>query len=133
MAPFALLFGALLVAVGVIGYSAPGAFGEYDKVSMTSLIPAFVGAALILCGLIVMAKPALRKHLMHAAALIGILGFLGGFMPLQRSGFNFSKASAVSGALMSGLSLVFVVLCVKSFIDARKARTASLASGGPSR
>jgi hypothetical protein len=119
----ALLFGGLLIALGLIGYFAPGAFGDYDKVSTTSLIPAWIGIALAACGLITMAKPGARKHAMHLAALIGVIGFAGGFMPLFRSGFNFQKASAVSGLLMSSLSLLFVALCVKSFIDARKART----------
>ena len=123
VAQYALLFGSLLIGLGLIGYSAPSTFGEYDKVSMTSLIPAFIGAGLLLCGLIVLAKPAARKHAMHVAALLGVFGFLGGFMPLFRSNFNFEKASAVSGLLMSSLSLLFVTLCVKSFIEARKART----------
>jgi hypothetical protein len=125
MAPLAVLFGALLAAVGLVGYLAPGTFGEFDKVSPTSLIPAAVGGVLILCGLVTLAKPAARKHAMHLAALAGVVGLLGGFMPLSRSNFNFAKASAVSGALMSGLSLLFVILCVKSFIDARRARLTS--------
>lgn len=128
MAPQAILFGILLIVLGLIGYFSPGTLGEYDKVSMTSLIPAFIGAVILACGLLVMAKPALRKHAMHLAALAGVIGFAGGFMPLFRSNFNFDKASAVSGLLMIGLSLLFVVLCVKSFIDARKARQQSPAT-----
>ena len=122
MAPFALLFGGLLVALGLIGYCDPGLLGESDKVSPTALIPAWIGAVLIACGLVVFLKPGLRKHVMHVAALVGLIGFAGGFMPLFRSGFNFNKASAVSGMLMIGLSGLFLGLCVKSFIDARKAR-----------
>lgn len=124
MAPFALLFGALLIALGLVGYLNPDILGENDpnKSSKTALIPAFVGALIALCGLIVLLKPTARKHAMHVAALVGVLGFVGGFMPLLRSDFDFKKASAVTGALMSGLSLLFVLLCVKSFIDARKAR-----------
>ena len=124
VAPLALIFGGLLIGLGLIGYFAPGTFGDYDKVSMTSLIPAWLGIALVLCGLITIAKPALRKHAMHIAALVGVIGFAGGFMPLFRSNFNFEKASAVSGLLMTSLSLLFVALCVKSFVDARKARSA---------
>ena len=124
MAPLALIFGGLLIGLGLIGYYAPGTFGQYDKVSMTSLIPAWIGGVLVGCGLLVLAKPATRKHAMHLAALAGVIGFAGGFMPLFRSNFNFSKASAVSGLLLSALSLLFVLLCVKSFRDARKARQA---------
>jgi hypothetical protein len=122
MGPFALLFGVAFIVLGLVGYFAPGTLGDYDKVSMTALIPAWVGGVLVICGLVVQAKPEMRKHAMHVAALAGLVGFLGGFMPLFRSEFNFDKASAVSGLLMISLSLLFVVLCVKSFIDARKAR-----------
>jgi hypothetical protein len=125
MALLALVFGGLLIGVGVIGYTDPSKFGEYDKVSATSLIPAYFGAVLVLCGLIVIVKPGARKHAMHLAALTGLLGAAGGIMPLQRSGFNFSKASAVSGVLMTGLSILFVILCVRSFIRARQARKAA--------
>lgn len=130
MAPWAIIFGGLLVALGLVGYLNPDLLGEHDpsKTSMTALIPAFVGGLIVLCGVIVLLKPEARKHAMHAAALVGVLGFLGGFMPLFRSNFDFKKASAVTGVLMSGLSLMFVILCVKSFIDARRARITS-ASG----
>jgi hypothetical protein len=109
----------------LIGYLAPGTFGSYGAVSKTALIPAYIGGVLVLCGLITLAMPSLRKHAMHLAALCGLVGFAGGFMPIVRSDFDFAKASAVSGVLMSGLSLLFVILCVRSFIAARKARTAA--------
>jgi hypothetical protein len=125
MAGFALLFGTLMVGVGLIGYLSPGMFGAFENVSPTALIPAYIGAVLILCGLATFAKPAIRKHTMHLAALVGVLGFVGGFMPIRRSEFDFNKASAVSGALLSGLSLLFVIMCVGSFIAARKARQAA--------
>ena len=111
--------------VGADRVFAPGTFGEYKEVSKTALIPAYIGAVLVLCGLIAHVNPGLRKHVMHLAVLAGVIGLLGGFMPIFRSDFNFAKASAVSGVLMSGLSLLFVILCVKSFIAARKARKAA--------
>lgn len=120
----AFVFGLLLVGVGLIGYFQPKVFGEFNEVSKTALIPAYIGGALAVCGWIVMFVPKCRKHVMHLAAVIGVLGSVGGFMPMQRSGFNFQKASAVAGALTSGICIVFVILCVKSFIDARKARKA---------
>ena len=116
MAKVTLVFAVLLIALGLVGYLGTGS--QYP----TALIPTWIGIALLLCGLITLARPAVRKHAMHLAALLGVFGFIGGFMPLFRSEFNFAKASAVSGVLMSGLSLLFVVLCVKSFIDAKKAR-----------
>ena len=122
MAAIALIFGRLLIGLGLVGYFQPGLLGEYDKVSMTSLIPAYIGGFIALCGLLTLAKPAARKHAMHLAALSCVIGLAGGFMPLVRSEFNFKIASAVSGAVMIGLSALVVILCVKSFFDARNAR-----------
>ncbi|MEZ6143258.1 MAG: hypothetical protein R3B84_22050 [Zavarzinella sp.] len=120
-----IVIGSLLVAVGCLGYYQPDLLGENDptKLSKTALIPAGIGGVLILCGLIVLAAPKLRKHVMHLAALVGLIGAAGGFMPLQRSGFDFKKASAISGAAMIGLCLLFLLLCIRSFIAARRART----------
>ena len=59
------------------------------------------------------------------AAMVGLLGAAGGFMPLTRNEFDFSKSGTVAGAMMIVLSVAFVGLCVKSFIDARKARKAA--------
>jgi hypothetical protein len=66
---------------------------------------------------------------MHLAAMVGLLGAIGGFMPLIRQynktgSFDPLKPSAVAGELMILICLVFVGLCVKSFIAARKAREA---------
>lgn len=66
---------------------------------------------------------------MHLAAIVGLIGMLGGFMPLMRQYSKTGtidplKPAAVSGELMALICGVFVILCVKSFIDARKARQA---------
>jgi len=124
MAPLSILFGLLLSALGLIGYFAPETFGTVGEVgtSLTALIPVGFGVVLLVCGLIVMAKPTLRKHVMHAAALVGLLGAVGGFMPLMKNKMDFSKSGTVAGALMIGLCVVFVALCVNSFIQARKRR-----------
>ena len=100
--------------VGVVSY-ANGTPGDDGKVSPTALIPAFVGAVLALCGLLAFSDK-LRKHAMHFAAIIGLLGAIGGFMPLQRQLKNTGtidplKPSAVSGELMILICIVFVALC----------------------
>jgi uncharacterized membrane protein YeaQ/YmgE (transglycosylase-associated protein family) len=124
----AILFGLLLIALGLVGYFAPEKLGEVGEkgTSPTALIPAVIGAILLLCGLIVAAKPTLRKHVMHLAAVVGLLGAIGGVMPLMRTDFDFKKSSAVSGALMIGLCALFVILCVRSFVLARIARSEGL-------
>ena len=125
-----ILCGTLLVAVGLVGYAQQDPNPETGQVSVTALIPAFVGGVLILCGALAF-RDKLRKHVMHFAAIVGLLGAIGGFMPLQRQLKNtgtidLTKPSAISGELMILICAVFVGLCVKSFIDVRKARKAAL-------
>jgi hypothetical protein len=128
MPRIAMLFGVLLIVLGLIGYLKPTVFGDVgpEGTSPTALIPAGIGAILLICGLIVTLSPPSRKHVMHVAAAIGLLGAVGGIMPLMRSKFDFSKASAVSGLLMILLCALFVVLCVRSFVRARIARAGGL-------
>ena len=80
MARAAILFGVLLIILGLVGYFSPTTLGDVGEkgVSPTALIPAGVGAILLLCGLIVEFKPTTRKHVMHLAAAVGLIGALGG-------------------------------------------------------
>lgn len=115
----------LLIVIGVVSY-ANGTPGADGKVSPTSLIPAFVGAIIGVCGVLAL-NDRFRKHAMHLAAMVGLLGAIGGFMPLIRQysktgSFDPLKPSAIAGELMILVCVVFVGLCVKSFITARKAR-----------
>lgn len=128
MSRAAILFGVLLIALGLVGYYAPTTLGTVgpEGTSPTALIPAGIGAVLLLCGLIVEFRPSLRKHVMHVAAAVGLLGALGGFMPLMRNKMDFSKSGTVAGLLMIILSAVFVILCVRSFVLARIARQQGL-------
>jgi uncharacterized membrane protein (UPF0136 family) len=123
-----IVCGVLLVADGVIGYVQQ----ESGSASPTALIPAAIGGVLLVCGLLAF-KDNLRKHVMHLAVLVGLLGALGGFMPLIRqynknNSFDPAIPSAVSGEIMILVCGIFVALCVKSFIDARKARQSKTAS-----
>jgi len=129
-----IICGAVLVAIGVIGYAGATPDAE-GKVSPTALIPAVIGGIIALCGLLAFGEK-LRKHVMHFAAVVGVLGFLGGFMPLIRQNmkgkpFDPSAPAAMNGLLMSFVCLVFVGLCVQSFIDARRARKLWEQTQGP--
>ena len=128
MPALTMIAAVLLVVIGLVGYVNGTPNVETGKVSPTALIPAFIGVALGLLGLIALAGPGARKHAMHLAAMVGLVGMLGGFMPLTRQKldeFDPFKPSAVSGELMILVCAAFVGLCVKSFIDARKARKAA--------
>jgi drug/metabolite transporter (DMT)-like permease len=118
----AIACGILLILIGVIGYI----YGLLNgNASLTALIPAVFGIVLAILGYLAKSKENLRMHIMHAAVLIGLLGFL---IPAWRvlSKFNQLELSAavVSQVSMALVCLVFVILCIKSFIDARRNRTA---------
>ena len=91
----------------------------------TALIPAGVGLLFELFGAISLSKPGLRKLLMHLAAMLGVLGTIGGFAPAVMRKFDFSQTAVIVGLAMSVICLVFTLLCVRSFIAARKARQAA--------
>ena len=116
-----VLFGVILIGLGVIGYFVTG------RQSPTALIPAFAGVVFLVLGLVGQ-KPGARKHAMHAAAALGVLGFLGtapGLIKFFRmlGGAEVARPAAVrTQAIMAVLCLVFVILCVRSFIAARRAR-----------
>jgi len=106
-----------LVLIGIVGY----AFGLYQgAASPTALIPAAFGILMMVFGHVAVAKENLRKHLMHAAVLVALLGFLmtAGRLIWKASSFTLSAAT-LSQAAMAVVCLVFVVLAVRSFIAAR--------------
>jgi hypothetical protein len=117
MAPIAIVFGLILIALGVGGYLA-------TMTSFTALIPAVLG--LILLGLGMLARQEkMRMHAMHGAALIGLIGLLGGAAMVIRALLSDSAIRPVSFGMniaMAVVCAVFVGLCVKSFIDARRRR-----------
>jgi hypothetical protein len=123
MPTLAVGFGIALIALGLIGYIGT------DMVSPTALIPAAFGLLLVILG-IVARDPGKRKHAMHAAAMVGLLGLLGSGRGLTKivpllSGEPVDRPNAViTQAIMALLCAVFVVLCVKSFVDARRSRGA---------
>ena len=111
-----ILFGVLLVATGLAGYFATGA--EHK----TALIPAIIGAILFVCGLMA-ANENRRMMAMHIAVLIGLIGAIGVIPSLIKEGQP--AAALISKIVTLVLCVVFVVLCVRSFIQARKAREAA--------
>lgn len=126
MAISTMISAVLLVAVGVMGYVNGTPNPETGKVSPTAMIPAFFGIALGILGLLAL-KPNLRKHAMHVAAMLALLGIFGGLMPLFRQQSNtgaidLTKPAAVSGLLMSFVCAGLLSLCIRSFIIARQLR-----------
>jgi hypothetical protein len=119
-----IISGVLLIAIGIIGY----VFSIVDgNTSLTALIPAAFGLLLLIFGFIAKSNENLRKHLMHAAVLIGLLGFI---IPTVRliSQMNNIKVSlaVISQAAMAVICLFFVILSVQSFVNARRNRTSDV-------
>jgi len=123
MANVTLLFGGLLILLGLVGFFATGAQHP------TALIPAVVGLLLGICGLLAR-KPERRKLFMHVAVTLGVLGFLATvssfyrMMQIAQHQVVPLHAAVYSKFIMCLLCLVFVILCVRSFIAARRTRTA---------
>ncbi len=119
----AIAFGVILLLIGVGFYAATGA------ASVTALIPAFLGIPMALAGLVAL-RQQLRAHAMHATAFIGTLGFLAcvpGLLKLPallRGAPVLRPVAVVEQALTAVVCLVFVALCVRSFINARRSRAA---------
>ena len=112
--------GIVLILIGLAGYFYGISIGH---ASPTALIPAAFGLAIAILAAIGKAKDNLRMHMMHIAVLIGLLGFI---LPAGRLIANYRNftlgAAAISQIAMAAVCLVFVILAVKSFIDARRAR-----------
>jgi uncharacterized membrane protein (UPF0136 family) len=119
----AIGFGIALIVLGLAGYFGTGA------ASPTALIPAVFGAALLAAGWLAR-RPPRRKLAMHIAAGVTLLGFLGAARGIPKflaylSGADVERpAAAVTQSIMALLCAIFTGLCVKSFVDARRARAA---------
>jgi len=114
----AIVSGILLILLGIIGYI----FSIVDgNTSLTALIPAAFGLVLAGLGFAARANDNLRKHLMHAAVVVAFLGFI---IPAGRILSQISRVvlslAVISQVSMALICLMFVILSVKSFIDARR-------------
>jgi hypothetical protein len=114
----AIVCGILLILIGIIGYSNAVIT---DRASVTALIPAFFGIVLGLLGIVARAKENLRKHLMHAAVVVALLGFIATAVRLVSKLSELSYSTAVlSQVSMALVCLLFMILAIKSFADARR-------------
>ena len=116
-----ILFGALLLATGLAGY-----FGTGAK-QLTALIPAALGLILLVCGFLA-SNENRRMMAMHIAVMVGLIGAIGVIPTLLKKGQPAAALAAKSVTLV--LCIVFVGLCIRSFIEARKAREAAAAESG---
>ncbi len=123
MSRLTLYFGVLLMGIGIYFFIATG------STHPTSLIATWFGVALILFGILAGSSDAAKRKLyMHVAVTIGLLGFLfPGFISIKElvkshtDQIPLAHPSAThEQLLMAILCLIYVGLCVRSFIAARR-------------
>ena len=126
MAKLTLVFAFLLIALGLVGFLGSG------SVHPTALIPTWFGVALAIFGFLAISpNEGRRKLFMHVNVTIGLLGFLGGAFEAVKGYLHAASTATVetgdvlisaeaSKVALAVLMLLYVILCVRSFIDARR-------------
>ncbi len=122
-----IVAGSLLTFLGIVGY----VFS--DSRSVTALIPLAFGIPLEICGALAL-RPALKKHAMHDASLLALLGVVGSlpgaFRYVRVLTGDLTSARPLAGQVQLGMflvCLVLLVLCIRSFRQARARREAEAA------
>ncbi|MGH8902080.1 MAG: hypothetical protein ACRDYA_10450 [Egibacteraceae bacterium] len=117
--------GAALVVVGVGAWLLAGGYGA----SPTALLPALLGLAILVLGLLAGREP-LHRHAIHAALVLALLGLVGAIpraLPaLTRPGQD-ARLAAWASLVTAVLCFVYLALGVRSFIAARRARKSTAA------
>ena len=121
MSSTTLAFAFAYLLLGISGFVLTGSTNK------TALIPCIFGLLFLVFGLLAR-KDNLRKHVMHAAVLIALLAFLGTarslpHLPELFNGTAEKPAAIITQAVNAALSLAFILLAVRSFIQARRARS----------
>ena len=112
--------GVTLIALGVIAYIAT-AFASW-----TALIPAILGAIILISGLIGLRN---QKIGIHVALVVAVLGILGTAMNVMQLGALIAgeaerPAAVITSTITFVLLIVYVVLGIRSFAAARRWKSA---------
>jgi len=124
MAKVTFVFGVLLIALGLIGYWGTG------SIHYTALIPTWFGLVLVVGGVLANSRSeGQRKLFMHINVTVGLLGLIGalatalqGYGHAHSLGENPDYIALAAKLTMAVLLLIYVSLCVGSFIQARRSR-----------
>jgi hypothetical protein len=109
--------GLVLMILGLASYWLTG------RTSLTALIPSFIGILFTVLALLAQ-RESLRRHMMHAAvalALIGALGVLARAVPAVIAG-DAMRPAVLSQLATAAVLLFYVRAGVQSFIAARRDR-----------
>jgi len=113
-----LVFAALLIALGVGAFAISG--------SRTALLPAFVGGVLAVLAGLALAYAGARRHLMHVAAVVALLGALAPAAALAIRAAQMSPLALSVNVGMLALSAALLAMMVRSFIEARRSAAPGL-------
>ena len=108
-----LIFAVLLVVLGLGAFLWSG--------TQTALMPAYVGVVLGVLARLALAFQGARRHLMHVAAVVALLGALA---PAATLGMRAAQMSPLALTVNIGMLVLcgaLLVLMVRSFIAARQA------------
>ena len=124
MAKLTVVFGALLMVLSAVAYA--------ELHFWHTFIPGVFGLLLVVFGLLANTENAKKRMLfMHIAVTVGLLGFLGtipgivGVIQMAAGHVVARPDAAKVQAVMGAICFVFVGLCVRSFIAARRNRVAA--------
>jgi len=123
MAKLTIAFAVLLILLGLIGFVSTG------SAHPTALIPSGLGVVFAIFGILANTPDSKKRMLwMHISVTVALLAFLGtlpaGIQAIRIShGAEYPHPAAVlEKAAMSLLCLIYVLFCVRSFINARVQR-----------
>jgi hypothetical protein len=122
MAKISLIFALLLVALGLLGYISTG------SVHPTALIPTWIGLALGIFGFLAISPDERRRKVfMHINVTIALLGWIGTCVEITRSvmaahavGKSADPIAMYSKQLLALILIIYILLCVRSFVAARR-------------
>lgn len=124
MAKLTVVFGGLLIVLSAVAY--------VELHFWHTFIPGVFGLLLVVFGLLANTEDAKKRMVfMHIAVTVGLLGFLGtipgiiGVIRLAAGHVVARPDAAKVQAVMGAICFVFVGLCVRSFIAARRNRVAA--------
>jgi uncharacterized membrane protein len=122
MTRWTLIYAGALLLLGLGAYFGTGAQ------SVTALIPAFLGIPVLLCGLVALktGRPKMPAHIALVFALLGVVGGAMGLphLPALLSGGEVARPTAtLTQSLLFILSVAYLILGIRSFIQARRLRT----------
>jgi len=125
MAKLTIGFGVLLILLGIVGFVSTG------SAHPTALIPAGIGLLFVIFGIVANTEnPKKRMLWMHISVTVALLVFLM-MIPAAIDTIRLSRgvafphpAAVVEKGALALFSLIYVLFCVRSFINARRSRLA---------